>query len=58
MPFCFIFLFEVSYEKWYVVACRNKKSVSVDLQQQRGREIIYELVKHCDILVENFLPGM
>lgn len=36
---------------------RNKKSVAVNLQSDRGRELIYELAKKSDIVVQNFLPG-
>lgn len=36
---------------------RAKKSVSLNLKTQRGKEILKELVKHCDILVENYRPG-
>ena len=36
---------------------RNKKSVVLDLRSEAGREAVLELVKHCDILLENFRPG-
>jgi formyl-CoA transferase len=36
---------------------RNKKSIVVDLKSDRGREIILDLVGHCDVLLENFRPG-
>ena len=36
---------------------RNKKSVVLDLKTQRGREIVLDLVRHCDVLLENFRPG-
>ena len=36
---------------------RNKKSIVVDLKTQRGREIVLDLVRHCDVLLENFRPG-
>jgi formyl-CoA transferase len=36
---------------------RNKKSIVVDLKTERGRGIVLDLVKHCDVLVENFRPG-
>ncbi len=37
---------------------RNKRSIAVDLQSEKGREIVYELVKRTDIVVENFRPGI
>ena len=36
---------------------RNKKGVSLNLKDERAREIIYELVKQCDVVVENFKRG-
>jgi len=36
---------------------RGKESLSVDLQQPAGREIIYKLVKEADVVVQNFVPG-
>lgn len=36
---------------------RNKKSVSIDLKSEQGKEILHTLVKHADVLIENFGPG-
>ena len=36
---------------------RGKESLSVDLRQQRGRDIIYALVGKVDVVVQNFVPG-
>ena len=36
---------------------RNKKSIVVDLKTQQGRQIILDLVGHCDVVLENFRPG-
>jgi formyl-CoA transferase len=36
---------------------RNKKSIVLDLKTERGRELVLELIKHCDVLLENFRPG-
>ena len=41
---------------WYSLA-RNKKSVTIDLQTHRGRELVGRLAAQCDVLVENFKPG-
>jgi crotonobetainyl-CoA:carnitine CoA-transferase CaiB-like acyl-CoA transferase len=36
---------------------RNKKSITVNLKSEKGKEIIKELIKKSDVLVENFRPG-
>jgi formyl-CoA transferase len=35
----------------------NKRSITVDSKNAKGKEIIERLIKHCDVLVENFAPG-
>ena len=37
---------------------RDKRSVVVDLKQQRGREVLYALADRADVLVENFRSGV
>ena len=41
---------------WKVYA-RNKKSITLDYRQPRGRELLLDLVRHARILIENFVPG-
>jgi crotonobetainyl-CoA:carnitine CoA-transferase CaiB-like acyl-CoA transferase len=36
---------------------RNKRGVVLDLRSDEGRELFYDLVSQCDVLVENFKPG-
>jgi len=36
----------------------NKRDVTLNLKSPRGREMLIELVKRADILVENFAPGV
>ncbi len=36
----------------------NKKSVTLDIKQARGRELLIELAKCGDVLLENFAPGV
>jgi crotonobetainyl-CoA:carnitine CoA-transferase CaiB-like acyl-CoA transferase len=36
---------------------RNKKSIVLDLKTDRGRQIVLDLVRHCDVILENFRPG-
>ncbi|MBE0415997.1 MAG: CoA transferase [Dehalococcoidia bacterium] len=42
----------------FIVANRGKKSITLNLSSERGREICKELVKKVDVLVENFSPGV
>ena len=35
----------------------NKRSITLDLKQERGREIFFDLVKQGDIVTENLAPG-
>lgn len=36
---------------------RNKRNIAIDLKQEPGREILKELVRDADVLVQNFRPG-
>jgi crotonobetainyl-CoA:carnitine CoA-transferase CaiB-like acyl-CoA transferase len=36
---------------------RNKKCVTLNLQTERGRELLRRLAARCDVVVENFRPG-
>ena len=42
---------------WWFVQARNKKSVTVNLKQPQGQEIVRRIARGCDIVVENFRPG-
>jgi CoA:oxalate CoA-transferase len=37
---------------------RSKKSVVVDLRSAQGRDVFETLLRHADVLVENFRPGV
>lgn len=36
---------------------RNKKGITLNLKSEKGKELFLELVKKCDILIENYRPG-
>lgn len=42
---------------YYLSINRSKRSITVDLGQEQGREIIYALARVCDVAIENFRPG-
>jgi formyl-CoA transferase len=35
----------------------NKRSITIDSKNPKGKEILDRLIKYCDVLVENFAPG-
>lgn len=39
---------------FYLSANRNKKSVTVDISQPAGQQVIRDLAKQCDVLIENY----
>jgi formyl-CoA transferase len=43
---------------WWQVQSRNKKSLVLDLKQPEAREIVKKLAAECDVLIENFKPGV
>jgi crotonobetainyl-CoA:carnitine CoA-transferase CaiB-like acyl-CoA transferase len=42
---------------WWSSLARNKKCVTLDLKSARGRELMHELIRGADVVVENFKPG-
>ena len=49
----------VSGVSTYFLSCnRNKESISLDLKLDSDKEVLRELIKRADVLVENFRPGV
>ena len=42
---------------YYLCANRNKRSVSIDLGQREGQQLVRRMAARCDVLVENFKVG-
>ncbi|MCY7386690.1 MAG: CoA transferase [Burkholderiales bacterium] len=42
---------------WWYAQARNKKSVTVNLREKEGQDIVRRLALEADIIVENFRPG-
>ena len=37
---------------------RNKESLALDLKQNKGKQVLTDLIRSCDVLIENFKPGV
>lgn len=46
-----------SESAYYLSANRNKRSITIDFSQPDGAALVREMVKECDVLVENFKVG-
>lgn len=42
---------------WSLLQSRNKKCITLNLHLPEGQALARELIKHCDVLIENFRPG-
>src|SRR5215470_13062754 len=43
---------------WWAVDNRGKKVITLDLHTPKGQEIVRRLVPMCDVVIENFRPGV
>ena len=43
---------------YFCAVNRNKRSIGIDLASDGGRNLLLELAKNSDVLVENFRPGV
>jgi crotonobetainyl-CoA:carnitine CoA-transferase CaiB-like acyl-CoA transferase len=41
----------------WLTESRNKKCITLNLQEERGRQLLRQLAAKCDVIVENFRPG-
>jgi len=42
---------------YFTMLNHNKRSITIDAKKPSGKQVLEALVKHCDVLVENFAPG-
>ncbi|KLU61147.1 formyl-coenzyme A transferase [Peptococcaceae bacterium CEB3] len=49
--------FVAGESSYYLSINRNKRSLTLDLKSEKGREIFFKLASEADVIVENFLPG-
>ena len=43
---------------YFLALNRNKKSMTLDLKNEKGKEIFYELAKKSDVVIDNFRAGV
>ncbi|HUK08437.1 MAG TPA: formyl-CoA transferase [Stellaceae bacterium] len=43
---------------YFTMLNHNKRSITIDGKNPKGKTVLEALVKHCDVLVENFAPGV
>ena len=43
---------------YFTMLNSNKRSITVNMKTARGKKVIEDLVKRCDVIVENFGPGV
>jgi formyl-CoA transferase len=43
---------------YFTMLNHNKRSITIDTKNPKGKEVLERLVKHCDVMVENFAPGV
>jgi len=48
---------EDGYGSYFVGLNRNKRSLSLDLSTEQGREVLFRLLDDADVMVENFKAG-
>jgi crotonobetainyl-CoA:carnitine CoA-transferase CaiB-like acyl-CoA transferase len=49
---------EDGHSYWFAQDNRNKKLLTLDLHLPKGQDIVRKLVPHCDVVLENFRPGV
>ena len=42
---------------YFTMLNHNKRSITLDTKNPKGKEVLITLIKQCDVLVENFAPG-
>ncbi|MDZ4843510.1 MAG: formyl-CoA transferase [Hyphomicrobium aestuarii] len=43
---------------YFTMLNHNKRSITLDTKNAKGKEVLERMIKTCDILVENFAPGV
>src|ERR1700739_3943757 len=43
---------------YFTMLNSNKRSITIDSKSPKGKEVLTALITKCDVLVENFAPGV
>ncbi len=43
---------------YFAVVNRNKKSLTLNLKSEKGKEVFFRLARKADVIIENFVPGV
>ena len=46
-----------NFPMWWSVVARNKRCITLNLREPTGQELLKEMIKESDFLIENFRPG-
>ena len=49
--------FKGDVASYFIGVNRNKRGIALDLSKPQGREVVFRLLEHADVLVENFKTG-
>ena len=50
--------YQGEWSGYFVAVNRNKKDVALNLKSDSGRQVFYDLVRVCDVVLDNFRPGV
>jgi len=43
---------------YYMTLNRNKKGIVIDLKNSKGKQVLFDLARQSDVVIENFTPGV
>jgi crotonobetainyl-CoA:carnitine CoA-transferase CaiB-like acyl-CoA transferase len=46
------------FSHYFLAINRNKRSIAVDMKVPAGRDLVLDLAGRCDVVIENFRPGV
>jgi crotonobetainyl-CoA:carnitine CoA-transferase CaiB-like acyl-CoA transferase len=50
--------FQNGESHYFLAINRNKRSIALDARRPEGRDILLNIATHCDVVLENFRPGV